>query len=254
MDTKTFYGARPRTLLALVPENPEESDGDLSDNDDQVEDPDFHPTQAGDDGDSSFESLDEEETSRAFIQPPRKKRRKGKHMLKTVPLEEPDDPDPVPNKSTRRLWKHEDIEEFQVPDARFEPPEEVHTPLRYFKMLFTDDMVEHIAHHTNLYSAQELGDPIKTSPEEIENFLSILLFMGVFDFPSLEDYWHHESRFNIIADIMPKNRFQLLRRYIHFNDNQQCNDSPDRFYKIRPIFEMLREQSPDTIHSQAQCG
>ena len=46
MDTKTFYGARPRTLLALVRENPQESDGDLSDDDDQVEDPDYQPTQA----------------------------------------------------------------------------------------------------------------------------------------------------------------------------------------------------------------
>ncbi len=94
MDTKTFCGARPCTLLALVPENPQESDSDLSDNDDQVEDPDFHPTQADDAGDSSFESLDEEEapsTSRASKQPPRKKIRKGKHNLKTVPLEEPGD-------------------------------------------------------------------------------------------------------------------------------------------------------------------
>lgn len=76
MDAKTFYGARPRTLLALVPENPQESDGDLSDNDDTVEDPDFHPTQASDDEDNSLESLGEEETSRASTQPPHKKRRK----------------------------------------------------------------------------------------------------------------------------------------------------------------------------------
>lgn len=39
MDTKTFYGARPRTVLVLVPENPQESDGDLSeDDDDPIED------------------------------------------------------------------------------------------------------------------------------------------------------------------------------------------------------------------------
>uniref|UniRef100_A0A3B5LLW8 PiggyBac transposable element-derived protein domain-containing protein n=1 Tax=Xiphophorus couchianus TaxID=32473 RepID=A0A3B5LLW8_9TELE len=106
-------------------------------------------------------------------------------------------------------------------NSRFEPPEAVPSPFQYFKMLFTDEMIEHIAHHTNLYSAQELGDPIKTSPEEIEHFLAILLFMGVFDF---------------------LRRFQLLRRYIHFNDNQQCSESRDRFYKIRALFEMLREQ------------
>lgn len=121
-------------------------------------------------------------------------------------MEEPQDtPDPCspsgPNKGTRRIWKHEDIEEFHVPDSRFEPPEAVKTPFQYFKMLFTDKMIEHIAHHTNLYSAQELGDPIKTSPEEIEDFLTILLFMGVLNFPATEDYWHHDTCFDLIADI-----------------------------------------------------
>lgn len=249
MDAKTFYGARPRTHLALVPENPQDSDVDLSDDDDPLEDPDYHPTQAEGISDSSFESLDEEEapsTSRSSTQPPCKKSRKGKNTLKTVSLREPREPGPSSssgtNQSTRRIWKHEDIEEFQVPDSRFEPPDAVHTPFQYFKLIFTDEMIEHIAHHTNLYSAQELGDPVKTSPEEIVDFLAILLFMGVFNFPSVEDYWHHVSRFSVIADIMPRKRFQLLRRFIHFNDNQQCNDSPDRFYKIRPLFEMLRER------------
>uniref|UniRef100_A0A3P9DBQ9 PiggyBac transposable element-derived protein domain-containing protein n=1 Tax=Maylandia zebra TaxID=106582 RepID=A0A3P9DBQ9_9CICH len=144
--------------------------------------------------------------------------------------------------SKTRIWKHEDIEEFQVPDASFETPDALQSPFQYFKMLFTDEMIDHIAYHTNLYSAQELGDTIKTSPKEIEDFLAILLFMGVFNFPSLEDYWHHESRFSVIADIMPKKRFQLFRRFIHFSDNQQCNESQDRFKKIRPLFDMLREQ------------
>lgn len=46
-------------------------------------------------------------------------------------------------------------------------------------MLFTDNVIECIAHHTNLYSAQELRDPIKTSPQEILDFLAVLLLMGV---------------------------------------------------------------------------
>ena len=249
MDAKRFYGARQRTLLALVPEHPEDSDADLSDNDDLIEDSDYHPTPAEVAGDGPFESLEEEapSTSSSTTQPPLKKRRKGKSALKAVSLEETGDtPDPSspsgPNKGKEIIWKHEDIEGFEAPVSRFEPPEAVQTPFQYFKRLFTDEMIKHIGHHTNLYSAQELGDPIKTSPEEIQDFLAILLFMGVFTFPSLEDYWHYESRFDVIADIMPKKRFQLLRRYIHFNDNHQWNQSPDRFYKIRPLFDMLREQ------------
>lgn len=39
MDSKTFYGARTHKSQALVPEHPEDSDADLSDYDDQIEDP-----------------------------------------------------------------------------------------------------------------------------------------------------------------------------------------------------------------------
>ncbi|KAL0151969.1 hypothetical protein M9458_052687 [Cirrhinus mrigala] len=206
MDVNSFYGKRMCTLQALVPENPQESDADFSDVDDPIEDPDYHPIRDEVAGDSSFESLDEDDapsTSTSSTELPCKKRRKGKHTLKTVSLQEPEDtlsspssPPSGPHNGTRKIWKHEDIEEFQVTESRFEPPVVVQSPFQYFKMLFTDEMIQHVAHQTNLYSAQELGDPIKTSPEEIEDFLAMLLFMGVFNFPSLEDYWHHESRFS----------------------------------------------------------
>lgn len=117
-------------------------------------------------GNSFFESMDEEEVASASTFSTLllcKKSRKGENTLKTVSSEEPQGtPDPSspsgPNKNTRRIWKHEDIEEFQLPNSRFEPPEAVKTPFQYFRMLFTDHIIEHIAHHTNLYSAQVLGD------------------------------------------------------------------------------------------------
>lgn len=46
-------------------------------------------------------------------------------------------------------------------------------------MLFTDEMIEHIVCQTSMYSAQELKDSIKTTPEETEDFLAILHFMRV---------------------------------------------------------------------------
>ncbi len=53
------------------------------------------------------------------------KRRKGKRTLKTVSLKEPEDtPGPSspsgPHNATRRIWKHEDNEEFQATESRFE--------------------------------------------------------------------------------------------------------------------------------------
>ncbi|KAK6314049.1 hypothetical protein J4Q44_G00155080 [Coregonus suidteri] len=90
--------------------------------------------------------------------------------------------------------------------------------------------------------SRNTGSAINTNSGEIEDFLSMLLYMGVFDFPTFVDYWHSDSRFPPVADAMSLRRFQSLRRYLHFNDNMQSNHSPDRFYKIRPLFNMLRQQ------------
>lgn len=96
MDTKSFYGARPQTFLALVPENPQDSEADLSDYD-PLDDPDYLPTPAEENGDTSFDSMDEEDasTSSSSKPPSKKKGRKGKNSLKTVSLAElQDTPDP----------------------------------------------------------------------------------------------------------------------------------------------------------------
>ncbi|XP_057687682.1 uncharacterized protein LOC130913594 isoform X1 [Corythoichthys intestinalis] len=87
----------------------------------------------------------------------------------------------------------------------------VKTLFQYFKMLLTDGMIQHIAFQTNLYSAQKLGDPIKHKPSEIEDFLGMLFFMGILQFPTIADYRCPASHFDVIADIMPKRRFMLFR-------------------------------------------
>lgn len=105
---------------------------------------------------------------------------KGGNTLKPEPLDTPE-----PTMKTQV---------FQVSDSRFEPPDAVKTPFQYVKTFFTDK-IEHTAQHTYLYSAQELRDPIKTSAEDIEDFLASRLFLGVFSLPSVEDDWHHMSHF-----------------------------------------------------------
>lgn len=160
-----------------------------------TEDPDYQPPPAEGTGDTSFASMDEEEVASASmfstLLPP-KTSRKGKTPLKSASLEEPQGtPDPSspsgPNKNTRRIWRHEDFEEFQVPDSRGAPREAVKTPLQFFQRLFTDSMIERIAHRTSLDSAHEVGDPISTRPRQTEDFLTIVLLMGVSNFPARQD-------------------------------------------------------------------
>lgn len=55
------------------------------------------------------------------------------------------------------------------------------------------------------------------------------------------DYWSG-ARIDQIANVMSLKRFQKLRRFLYFNDNDQIKDqTKDRYYKIRPLLEGVRE-------------
>ncbi|CAB1331969.1 unnamed protein product [Coregonus sp. 'balchen'] len=87
------------------------------------------------------------------------------------------------NSSPRQaLWKKTDIDPFQVPDP-----------------VFVALVIAHIVEETNIYSVQQ--DWICNQHKPWSDFMIscrlqyMLLYMGVFDFPTFVDYWHSDSRF-----------------------------------------------------------
>ena len=57
------------------------------------------------------------------------------------------------------------------------------------------------------------------------------------------DLFYHTPTF---AQVMPRIRFQLLQRFLHFQDNQDPTYDPndpdrDRLFKVRTIINMLKE-------------
>ena len=69
----------------------------------------------------------------------------------------------------------------------------------------------------------------------------IILYMGIGECPSLDDYWATDTRVPQVADLMGSKRFRQLRRCIHFNDNSQAHTSVDIFYKIRPLIDYITQ-------------
>lgn len=68
--------------------------------------------------------------------------------------------------------------------------------------------------------AQELKDSIKTTPGGDWRLPGNPPLYGCLTSPPRRDHLHHESRLDGIADVMPRQRSQLLCRAIHFNGNQ----------------------------------
>lgn len=75
-------------------------------------------------------------------------------------------------------------------------------PLDFFKMLWTNEILDNIVAQTNLYADQFIAEN-DLSPhsrarqwsketftrEELERFISLIIVMGLVNFPSLEDHW-----------------------------------------------------------------
>lgn len=116
--------------------------------------------------------------------------------------------------------------------------QEIESPLEYFYKFFSRDIIEHIVSETNIYSTQCTGKSIQLTEEEFCDFLAIHILMGIVGMPSYIDYWSTKFRYPLIANLMSLKRYEKIRRYIHFADNNY--DDGDRYYKIRPIVEKIR--------------
>ncbi|OWR41404.1 Phosphatidylinositol 3-kinase catalytic subunit type 3 [Danaus plexippus plexippus] len=63
--------------------------------------------------------------------------------------------------------------------------------------------------------------------------------MGVVSMPSFTDYWSLRYRYKLVAGLMPLKRYQQIRRFLHFVDNN-VQDS-DRYYKVWPLVQKIRD-------------
>lgn len=76
-------------------------------------------------------------------------------------------------------------------------------PFQYFNRYFDAQIISHIAYQTNLYAAQkDINTTFSTNENEIMTFLAILIYLGVVELPSVEDYWAMETRVPRVANLM----------------------------------------------------
>ena len=133
-------------------------------------------------------------------------------------------------------------------------PAEILTPLQYFKHFFGNQLLEHITKQSNLYCIQQKVKhnlkckQLDTTKNEIEQFIGVLLFMGIYQLPQYRMYWSPAFRLPQITESLNGgvNRFESLKRFLHFNNNTNLpdSDSPDRdkLFKIRPVVDALLEK------------
>ena len=129
------------------------------------------------------------------------------------------------------------------------------------ELYFNSDLINHIVLQTNLYAQQYIDanhenlkphsrvrDWYETDEIEMKQFLALVFLMGLVKMPTMEHYWQKKVfyRHPLFGRVMKRNRFQLLMKFLHFNDNskmpQPGSPGHDRLYKIRPVIDHLHEK------------
>lgn len=121
-------------------------------------------------------------------------------------------------------------------------------------MFFTEDIVTEIAKQTNLYfqfvnsqnvtkHKSRLNRWTDTDCKEMYCFFAINLLMSQVKKPCLNGYWSQEwlRLTPAFAQQMPRDRYLLLLRLLHFTDNASPPVYEDPLRKIRNIVDHLKK-------------
>lgn len=134
------------------------------------------------------------------------------------------------------------------------------SPLDFFQLFVTDDMLEAITEQTKLFAQQyidshELARRSRVQQwvrsahvhdvAELKKFLAMVIIMGLISYPSIEDYWVTSWPFATptFSSILSRDRFSLLMKFLHLNDSTKYvpkgQPGYDPLYKLRPFVDPL---------------
>lgn len=151
------------------------------------------------------------------------------------------------------IWKKRNME-FHESKVTFKGnsdfgPElsQLDSPYACFSYFFNENFMQNIVEQTNLYVTQKNPEKLTTyTVRDLKKFFGVLLYMSVQQFPSVRSYWSPKFGYEPISSVMPNNKFEKMKNYLHFNNNDQHKEighpEHDRLFKIRPVIEELNER------------
>ncbi|XP_040069350.1 piggyBac transposable element-derived protein 1-like [Ixodes scapularis] len=79
--------------------------------------------------------------------------------------------------------------------------------------------------------------------EKLTSVLGMFFRMGLVDMHNVRAYWEHGSRYELVAQIMSRSRFEKIAGHLHFADSDGATDEVkyDKCWKLRPWLSELQE-------------
>lgn len=136
-------------------------------------------------------------------------------------------------------------------------PNDPKSPIEFFSLFLTDDLIDTIVTETNRYAEQtilvaiideelsqksRLNDWTDVTPDEIRVFFGIMMWMGLDKKPSMNRYWSGSDLYSSpVRKYMSRNRFQAILAMLHLTNNLTA-DKTDKLHKLGPVLDYLNEK------------
>ena len=122
---------------------------------------------------------------------------------------------------------------------------DLETPYEFLRKFISDELLELIVEESIRYSVQkDPNRPLELTVAELRKYLGICYVMSYIHLPSTRDYWSAVYGPSLIKETMSSKRFEKIRQFLHFNDNnlQVPKNDPqhDRLHKVRPFIKHLQ--------------
>ena len=113
----------------------------------------------------------------------------------------------------------------------------------FFNLFFDEKELEILAQNTNRYAlSKRASDSHKrrwydTSVAELQVFLALILYMGVWQSPQYTDYWAKTYKWpqHGIGKYMFKFRFEQIKRYFHVSEPYESLPRAEWYQKVEPL-------------------
>lgn len=151
------------------------------------------------------------------------------------------------------VWKQTNLKKSDS-DTKFSgddslPPTitNLQTPYQFFRYFFTDELLQKIIEETTRYGTVINPErPFIVSRTDVLSYIGILILTSIMTAKNIRFYWKSNIGMSIIQEAMTVNKFEKIRQFLHFNNNANLipHGQPgyDPLFKIRPVFDSLRER------------
>ncbi|TBU06827.1 transposase IS4 [Hamiltosporidium magnivora] len=164
-----------------------------------------------------------------------------------------------------RPWKDVTIEDNPpkrfdfISSVRNEGPQipvDCTKPLDFFKLFFTDELIEKIVTETNRYARNKITQKrlsirstwhswVDVTVEEFQAFLGVVLNVGTITLANIQEYWtqNFNAKIPFFGNILRRERFLQIFWMLHLNKNNPNDKSlRARTQQVRDYLDFLDER------------